>query len=167
MNEAIFLEQMNRAAVATQSEYDDLTLEVYLEKFSAWPQEDFVAAMQKCSDELNRFPTVGQIRARRPRSHRTAAEVIEHSGLLAFDKKPEQRGPTDLEAEVDNLTNEELEAVIRKYAPYDMDRDMDEQQVVDACRHIAEQFRQMPNSGVYRSYVRDALLKMKQRAGRA
>lgn len=158
-----FASEMAETSFATQSDVTDEHYEVYWKAVGHWELEDFQAAMRKCRDDLNRFPTVAQIRERRPKSHRTAAEVIKHGGLMALEEDASNRGADDLEAEIDNLTGEELEAVIRLYAPFDRDRDMDERQVVKACRYIAEQFQRMPKSGVYRPYVRNAILKLKTR----
>ena len=163
LNHMVYIAQMNLTAALTQSDMAPGTIDAYLPKFERWTDGEFAAAMEKCGDELNRFPTVAQIRARRPSSHRKAAEVIQHGGLLAITEDPDARGPDDLENYIDKLKADEVAALVRWYSPYDDDPSMNEDAIVRACEFVAEKFLANPQSAVYRGYVRDAALKMKQR----
>ena len=68
-----------------------------------------------------------------------------------------EQGEPSLEAEIDRLTDEELMALFRKHSNYDLDPDMTEDDIIQACEHSVQQFRRNPNGGIYRGYVRDAM----------
>ena len=61
MQEKIFDLEMAKTAEKTCSELNPLKMAAYWEEFQNWPDEAFVAAIQRASREANRFPTVAMI----------------------------------------------------------------------------------------------------------
>ena len=163
MNSAVFVTEMQDVAKLTQSQMVPGTLEAYESRFASWSDEEFSVAIRKCGDELNRFPTVGQIRANRPKRFESADDIIPYGRLLLANENANEQGAPSLEAEIDRLTDEELAALFRKHSNYELDRDMTEDDIVRACEHSVEQFRRNPNGGIYRGYVRDAMRALKSK----
>ena len=163
MNPAVFVTEMRQVATLTQSQMAPGTLEAYEPRFASWSDEEFSAAIRKCGDELNRFPTVGQIRANRPKKFQSAVDIIPYGRLLLASENANELGAPSLEAEIDRLTDEDLAALFRKHSNYDIDRDMTEDDIIRACEHSVEQFRRNPKGGIYRGYVREALQALKSK----
>ena len=163
MNPAVFVTEMRQVATLSQSQMVPGTLEAYEPRFASWSDDEFTVAIRKCGDELNRFPTVGQIRANRPKRFESADDIIPYGHLLLANEDANEQGAPSLEAEIDRLTDEELAALFRKHGSYELDRDMTEDDIVRACEHSVEQFRRNPNGGIYRGYVRDAMRSLKSK----
>ena len=161
MNPAVFVTEMREVAKLTQSQMVPGTLEAYEPRFASWSDEEFTLAIRKCGDELNRFPTVGQIRANRPKRFESADDIIPYGRLLLASEDANEQGAPSLEAEIDRLTDEELAALFRKHGNYDLDPDMTEDDIIRACEHSVEQFRRNPSGRIYRGYVREALKALK------
>ena len=95
-------------------------------------------------------------------SHREAN--LRFGGLMMTNERESERGPAELEAEIDRLTDEELAVLFRKHSNYDIDPDMSEADIVNACEYSVQQFRRNPRGWIYRGYVREALTKIKSRS---
>ena len=112
-----FCKQMAKCATATRSEISDLDVETHWEQFRHLTIEDYSAAMLKASRELDKFPTVFQVRGRIPRRkslHDQGMERIERrreSGSIAdvlnIPVKNEV-GSKDIEERLKALSDEDV-----------------------------------------------------------
>lgn len=159
-----FLPEMAKVAVATQSEYAEGEINVYWEKFQYWPYEDFRAAMESCSDECKRFPTVWDIKDRRPKKFATIEDVEKRiykrgdsiDALPAFSQTEtaDDRGPDTIETKIDSLSDSDVEQLFGRLfissrvclTPEHMKK---------ASKFSADMFRRNPNGRLYRGVLRD------------
>ena len=58
----VFTEQMNRTAMVTGKELDDLTLEAYWESIQKYNEAPFIEAMKSIRETSPRFPALAQVR---------------------------------------------------------------------------------------------------------
>jgi hypothetical protein len=147
-----FSAAMGKCAIATRSELTDADMLVYWTKFTTWELSDFQEALRRCSDELNRFPTVHQIRQAFPKRLPTVDEIINkrdaYQPLISITEDRSERGTDDLEAKIDSLTNNDLMILFET-----LHDNVDYPQ--QAAAFSVRQFRKNPNGRLYRGLVRD------------
>lgn len=112
MDHEKFKMNLAKTAIATGGEVTDMILSVYWDEFSSWTDDQFIAALQRCRNELNRFPTVAQIKERFVSCrHSNAAQVIESSVPRISNPEVDQDSLTKTaEALTDNEIRELMEA---------------------------------------------------------
>jgi hypothetical protein len=153
MNQNEFSIEMGITAVATRSDIDDATMSVYFKRFASWKLSDFQHSMKQCRDDLARFPTVADIKARYPIQTQTIDDIErEYQPLVGIQESDEERGSDDIEARIDAMTDEELAELFYAMSPL-----VASKQRVDAATFSVRQFRKNPTGRLYRSVIRDHL----------
>lgn len=95
MDHEKFKIHLAKTAIATGGEVTDMILSVYWDEFATWTDDQFIAALQRCRNELSRFPTVAQVKERFISSrHNNATEVIESSVPRIANPEVDQDGLT-------------------------------------------------------------------------
>lgn len=149
MTEQEFLQVMIETAVKTRTELDDMTNEIYWGMFQNWPIHKFRSAMDSCSRELTRFPTVADVNNHRPVDHRTyelekirswEQERAEYESVFAI---PDTSDPDE---RINNLTDDDLRRVFAWLG-----------NVGDEIEWQINMYRKMPDSKLYRDVIREWL----------
>ncbi len=105
MDHKVFREEMGRMAVAVGSELSPVMLECYWESFSEWTDDQFKAAAYRCRQELDKMPSVHQIRERWTscRESNTVAVIESKQPRLTHDVDQ-----SSLDQAVEKLTNQDI-----------------------------------------------------------
>ena len=64
MDHQKFKMELAKTAIATGHEVTEMITALYWEEFGEWTDDQFIAACQRCRNDLDRFPTVHQLRER-------------------------------------------------------------------------------------------------------
>lgn len=162
-----FGRKMFETAVATRSTINDADCAVYWDKFRKWDLAEFTEAMDRCEQELTKFPTVSQVRGFRPKKRETI-ESIDPIGrrayqpLVGVNESPVDRGPADLESQIDNMSDAELAEVFIDACEYRRSNWLSEEQIENAGKFLVGRFRANPNGAIYRGFVREAVQRLGQ-----
>lgn len=138
-----FLEGIGKIANMTNTTPPE-SIGTWYDKFKNWNKSDWDAACDACATELKWFPKVAEIRERKPKHYSTGA-IQNASGWMLETERLDERGPEQLENEIDNLSDEELEWLFANYgAP-------------EGTEFSVRMFRKNPNGRMYRGFIREAL----------
>ena len=118
--------------------------------FKDWNKADWVAACDACGTELNWFPKVAELVERKPKRYKTGA-VENASGWMLETERQDERGPQEIETEIDGLTDPDLNWLFTNYGA-----------AVGAELSI-RMFRKNPNGKIYRGWIRDAIKERNRR----
>ena len=58
MDHQKFKMELAKTAIATGHEVTEMITALYWEEFGEWTDDQFIAACQRCRNDLDRFPTV-------------------------------------------------------------------------------------------------------------
>jgi len=158
-----FVEFLAKVGVETQSDILPPTYQIYWERFKGVESGAFSAACEACCLELNRFPSVAQIRERLPITGKSDwdrakddLKKISHESIFGIPDN--ERGSDDLESRIDALTDDELVEIFRASADPQW---MANNGVSDAGLWFSvRKFRANPNGAIYRGVIRDQLREM-------
>lgn len=146
MNKEFFLEQMARTAIST-TQFPKGAESVYWSEFGSWTDNQFAGAMQRCRNDLIRFPKVAEIRERFSRG-RVEPKVVEQplpvvAGHIETDA--DTKGTDDLESRINALTKQEIFELVKN------DGLLDDHLVHD----VVMRFLANPKNATYRGYIKD------------
>jgi len=110
MDHEKFKVNLAKTAIATGGEVTDMILSVYWDEFQNWTDDQFLAALQRCRNELSRFPTVAQIKERFVScAHSNAVQVIESSVPRIANPEVDQ---DNLTKAAQNMTDQEIKELM-------------------------------------------------------
>lgn len=144
MDHKIFREEMGRIAVAVGSELSPVMLECYWESFSSWTDDQFQAAAYRCRQELDKMPSVHQIRERWTscRESNTVAVIEAKQPRLTHEVNQ-----TSLDKAVEKLTNEDIRDLMQVHGYSE----------ASTAVVIAKYGKGIRNSGFYHRFLKDLI----------
>lgn len=117
MDHQKFKMELAKTAIATGAELTEMMTALYWEEFSGWTDDQFISACQRCRNDLDRFPTVHQLR------ERWSACRVDNAVQVIESKVPRIANPEvdqdSLTKAADALTDEEIKELMeaRGYSP--------------------------------------------------
>jgi hypothetical protein len=112
MDHKVFREEMGRIAIAVGSELSPVMLECYWESFSGWTDDQFQAAAYRCRQELDKMPSIHQIRERWSSCRESNTVALIQSSQPRLTHEVDQ---SSLDKAVDKLTNEEIQELMKAH----------------------------------------------------
>ena len=144
-----FLEGIGKIANLTNSEPPG-NVAAYYDKFKYWNKPEWVAACDSCATELNKFPSVSEIYSRRPKNYSTGAVEQSKGWLTDLEEAPEERGPQELEDEIDKLSVQQAKWLF-EYGG-----------AVNGSQQLADWFMKNKNHALWRFFIRESLKDFRQ-----
>jgi len=139
-----FLEGIGKIANMTNSEPPE-NIAAWYDKFKWWDKQEWSIACDLCATELKRFPSCSEIYERRPQKHSTGVVERSKGWMEELKEQPEERGPQELEDEIDNLSEEQAQWLFEHGG------------AVKGSKQLANWFMKNKNHALWRFFIRDSL----------
>lgn len=163
MDRVSFAAEMAATSVATRSDISDETYRIYFDEFENWETKSFKNAMKKCRADLNRFPTVFEIKSRFSK-HDVCIDAAKKYIDIASEEKSI---PLSMDQKIDSLEEGDVLDLFRSMAgkfcgisPALKIPNWTESDAEKAAQYSANQFFKNKSDKIYRGVVSDELKRL-------
>lgn len=144
----LFVQLMSRLAIETRSELTNESYMAFWARVMDWHPETFEAAVETCGAEMNRMPTIADLRAARPVQNGQVVEQIrKEEAAVSIWRIPDTN--REMDDRISAMTRRELMDVMIWLG-----------NTQPAAEWNVANFLRNPNSKIYRDIIRDYLKQM-------